>query len=238
MKPEWIKAGAVAVLCITLAVCAGVLTWNARIGIHSFNDTLADVKEYVHSEKATLEDPRNAKAIEAATQVGAVFNASGRLLNTQTLPRANKVLDALQAEAIALKATTDESTRQLKQNGDNANLVLIAAKDTVAGLGRAAERLGVDTTTLTKAIADSAAELNMTVAEVTKRVADPRFDTMLDAAVSGITHIDHISAEIALASDRLPEVADDLHKVSKAAGRFSNAYWVGRIISLIIPVIP
>jgi hypothetical protein len=235
---KWLIPISVTVLCITLAVCAVVLTWNIRIGIHNANDIGQDVKEYVHAEKATLEDPRNAKAIEAATQVGAVFNASGRLLNTQTLPRANKVLDALTAEAVALKVTTDESTRQLRQNGDSANGVLVAARSTVTVLGAVADKLGIDMGTLTLAIQKTSDTANLTVAEITKRVADPKFDEVLDGVLAAETSLTHVAGEVALASDRLPEIAADLRKVTKASGRFANAYWIAKILAILLPLVP
>src|SRR5262252_5983829 len=104
----WLLPLSSSILCLTLAICAAIITHNLRIGIHQLNDTLTDAKAYVHSEKDRLEDPKNAKALDAAIQAGAVLNASGRYLNTQLLPAGLRTLNAATDTIAELK-------RQAKQ---------------------------------------------------------------------------------------------------------------------------
>jgi len=55
--------------------------------------TLAMVSDYSREQIARLRDPKQQKALDAGIQTMAVFNGTGRLINTQVLPRAMRVLD-------------------------------------------------------------------------------------------------------------------------------------------------
>src|SRR5262245_30157228 len=97
-----IRNCAVAILCLTLSVCliAGTIDYrrrSAQVGqtLDNLSHTTADLREYIAVQKASLEDPRNKKALDAAIQAGAVANGMLRLINTQTIPRFNRGLDAL-----------------------------------------------------------------------------------------------------------------------------------------------
>src|SRR5215813_7575445 len=102
MKTEDARNVAIALFFLVASVAVGLGIWNGRILAHSLEDAAgnvkdmsAEAKDWFHAEHERASSPKNLKALDAAIQTGAVFNASGRLLNTQTIPRLNKGIDQL-----------------------------------------------------------------------------------------------------------------------------------------------
>ena len=117
----WTLLGVV-LICILLN-----LWWNTRLLMQNSQETLKNlrdtttlVKDYIAAEKARLENPMNTKAIDAAIQMGGVWNGVGKATNTLVIPRILKQLDSATASTDALTtfirgmdAGTRESFRQL-----------------------------------------------------------------------------------------------------------------------------
>lgn len=64
--------------------------------------SLGIARDYSRVQLARLRDRCNSKAIDAAIQAAAVFNATGRLINTQLIPRGMLTLDGLAESAASL----------------------------------------------------------------------------------------------------------------------------------------
>jgi len=229
---NWIKPISVAVLCFTLSVCAIVLTWNARIGIHSINSTLEDFKEYVHTEKATLEDPRNAKAIEAATQVGAVFNASGRLLNTQTLPRANKVLDALTGATLDLAAFTRHTDSAVNEKVLPAATTMIdSGRDALIALVKLQDKFGVDADTAMEALKQASEKTGKGIDALTQQIANPSWSEAADNIAKTTGQSLLVVQDLHDTTKQMPHIMAQVDKTATNISKFSKASIIAGIIS-------
>ena len=239
MNSTTIKNVAIAVFFLTLAVCAIVVTHDfhsvtgeAHGPLASLNGAASDVAEYVRTEKARLEDPKNEKALDAAIQVGAVFNASGRLLNREVLPRLWKEIDSLHTGTDALTAFVQHSDASLNQG-------LLPA------LTKTANRFGVTIDELDHAIKIASDQTGLSLREIQRRMADPRWDALMDSLVDTGKHVDGTAAQVEgtmanvnKASANLPDIAESLSKIARTTSKFSKAYWLSRIISVFLPLVP
>jgi len=106
------------VLCIVLAICAGLLTHNIRLGIQRGNDLVenardatADVKDYIHTQKAIVESPAYQKQLQATANIGNDVRSVVLSVNSQIIPGLKKnlaTLDALQGDLrLSVAAITD-----------------------------------------------------------------------------------------------------------------------------------
>jgi hypothetical protein len=188
----------------------------------------------VYSEKQTaqLESPKTQKAIEAAIEVGAAAKGSLLLVNTQLLPRAWKEVDALHVATDKLAAFTEHTDTSVNQT------MMPELARLLHNLGDVPIKLGVDMDTIAEALKLTSQNTGLTLQAVQKRIADPRFDQLFDQVLTGTAHLVATAAQIEEASKRLPEIAEALAKISKTTSRFTKAYWIARILSILIPLIP
>src|SRR5215472_16340092 len=214
MNSTTIKNVAIAVFFVTLAVCAIVVTHDfhsvtgeAHGPLASLNGAASDVAEYVRTEKTRLEDPKNEKALDAAIQVGAVFNASGRLLNREVLPRLWKEIDSLHTGTDALTAFVQHSDASLNERDGG----LLPA------LTKTANPFGVTIEELNQASKIASDQTGLSLKEIQRRMADPRWDALMDSLVDTSRHVDGTAAQVEgtmtnvnKASANLPEMAESL----------------------------
>jgi hypothetical protein len=248
MSSGTIKNCSIAAFFLTLAVCAIVVTRDfhsvtgeAHGPLVSLNQAAGDVAEYVRTEKLRMEDPKNEKALDAAIQVGAVFNASGRLLNTQVMPRLWKEIDALHTG-------TDALTSFVHHSDDSLNLesgLLPASTRLLTSLTKTADKFGVTVDELSAAIKIASDQTGLGLKEIQRRMADPRWDALMDNIVDTSKHVDGTAAQVEgtmtnvnRASASLPDIADSLSKIAKTSSKFAKAYWLSRIISVFLPLVP
>lgn len=181
----WTLLGVV-LICILLN-----LWWNTRLLMQNSQETLKNlrdtttlVKDYIAAEKARLENPMNTKAIDAAIQMGGVWNGVGRATNTLVIPRILKQLDSATASTEALTtfirgmdAGTRESFRQL-------NDILLPDMHLIAeNVQLISTRTGADLVTINQEIVNLIQSGQTTVEEVNKRLADPKFDELLQNSI-------------------------------------------------------
>ena len=239
MTSTTIKNCSIAAFFLTLAVCAIVatrdfhsITGEAHGPLTSLNGAASDVAEYVRTEKHRLEDPKNEKALDAAIQVGAVFNASGRLLNREVLPRLWREIDSLHTGTDAMTAFVQHSDASLNEG-------LLPA------LTKTADRFGVTIDELDRAIKLASDQTGLSLQEIQRRMADPRWDALMDSLADTSKHVDGASVQIEgtmtninRASANLPDIAESLSKIAKTSSKFAKAYWLSRIISVFLPLVP
>lgn len=77
---------------------------------------VSELRDYSWEQLARLRDPRNSKAIDAAIQTAAVFNGTGRLINTQLIPRAMKTLDGLAESTASLNRMIQATDHSVNKN--------------------------------------------------------------------------------------------------------------------------
>lgn len=171
---------------VLLCLCIN-LWWNTRLLMQSSQETMknirdasAVVKDYVIAEKARLDDPRNSNAIDAAIQAGAVFKGTGRLLNTQVIPRIMAQLDSstgsteqLTAFVRSLNRNTNESFRQL-------NEILLPEFSMISqNIRLISDKTGEDIASINQEIINLLQLGETTVETVNLRLGDKKFDQLL-----------------------------------------------------------
>jgi len=234
-----ITLAALGLLCITASVGLAVAIRDEHRTAVEIQSTVAEIKmtatawrEYSQEQTTQLRSPRTQKAIEAAIEVGATAKASLLLVNTQLLPRTWKAVDGMREATGRLSDLTAHTDAQLNQQ------VMPGFADLIRNSIKLENQLGVDVDELGEAIRLTSQQTGLSLQEIQKRIADPRFDSILDSMSGTASHLNGTSAEIEEASRRLPEIAEALAKISKTTSRFSKAYWVARILSIIVPLVP
>jgi uncharacterized protein YoxC len=236
---------AFACLAIALAGCAVLLTHDvhsltgaAHGTLNNVNAATGTLADYARDESTLLRSPKNQAALDAAVQLGGVFNGSGRLLNTQVIPRAMKTLDGLTAETASLKFFTDNltatttgkggllptATTSLASLGSAVEQVETDAEDADVALKKASDRLGVDETQLKSAISDTRVQ---------------RFFDDLSADSGNIVKITGslagITGNLEQASKDAPVVADLWAKMMKTSSKWQKYLYMARIIAYVYP---
>jgi hypothetical protein len=237
---ETVKHLAWAVFAVVATVGLTIAVWNLRIFIHSGESTLGNVDratgsiaDYVTAEKARLQDPKNAKALDAAIQMGAVFNASGRLLNTQVIPRAMGDLD--QGKKLLAALTTNSETTNAfilaMQNHttpliDAATADLVEGRNAIAGLTRLETQFGLTAEEATKAINDTAAGTGRTADQINAMLAsaDPRVQAMLDKGNAILQDVKDTTAS-------MPTIGKNVEKTTHNIAAFSKVTIITGILS-------
>ena len=237
------KNTSIGLLALTLAVCSILVTHNLRIGQHvanealvSLKDSAADVREYVAVQKASLEDPRNKKALDAAIQAGAVLNGSFRLLNTQTIPRINKGVDALTGTATSLTDFVDVTKHRFNDEGG----LIPTATRTIADVGALATNLatvatkaGITVDDLSIAIKTAAATANKDLDAVYDLIARPEIVSILQHVDGTTLNIQTASKEVADALAKAPGIAESLDKIAKTSSRFTKVTLIANVIGIL-----
>lgn len=235
----------IAVFFLVASIALVIAIHNGRILAHSLEHTAGNLddmsgqaKEAFRSYREQASSPKNQASLDAAIQLGAVWNATGREMNTQVLPRFWKLLDTTRETTAKVGTVADQTRETVKAGGDSTNAVLASLRATLDSLHVASDKLGVDLGTLGDAVRDMSQSSGLAISEVTRRIADPRFDLILDSATEGIQHLNGTAIEIEKASKALPEIAAALEKISTTTSRFTKAYWVARILSIVVPLVP
>jgi len=188
------------------------------------------------SEKARASGPEVRRvelhAGQRVIEVGATAKASLLLVNKQLLPRTWKAVDSLRDATGRISDLTAHTDTQLNQQ------VMPGFADLIRNSIKLENQLGVDVEELGDAIKLTSQQTGLSLQEIQKRIADPRFDSILDSIAGTAGHLNGTSAEIEEASRRLPEIADSLAKISHTTSRFSKAYWVAKILSILVPLVP
>jgi uncharacterized protein YoxC len=193
---------AFACLAIALAGCAVLLTHDvhsltgaAHGTLNNVNAATGTLADYARDESTLLRSPKNQAALDAAVQLGGVFNGSGRLLNTQVIPRAMKTLDGLTAETASLKTLTDTLNIRSATLLDSANT-------SVTALTRFINNTGAGTTTL---LANGSVMVTDLDAKTTKLVND--FDVLTVGP-------DGLQGLVAKGNTSVTEINGSLHNVN------------------------
>ncbi|HEY6331735.1 MAG TPA: hypothetical protein VI756_20580 [Blastocatellia bacterium] len=232
----------IAVFFLTASVCTVVGThdFHSATGrlhgtLENVDDATGSLKNYVAFQTAQLESDRYQRMIEASIQTPAIFNASGRTLNTQVLPAARDELRALGGATSALTSLINE----LKDNTvPAANASLSELTGTLKGLSDLEARLGLTVDDTNQLIAEVSKQSGMAADEIKRRLDDPRVDQLLDNLASTTGHLNGIVANGEKASEKWPAITDAINKASQASAKAAKFYWAARIVSLIVGALP
>ena len=218
-----------------LSAMLGALTWLAldlrqtvgelRATASAVRATAQAAETYLAAQLAVLRDPRNQKSLEAGIQAAAVWNATGRLVNTQTIPRVNRTLDELQGSAADLRALVAESNRRI-----NAEL-LPGATQAIGELAGAARSLdaGLREAQETLQVASGAAR---TVGEdIHRLLSDPALLGAARAIEQAATRSAETAAHIERAAREVPEIARSAQEIAATSSRYRRWVLLSQIAS-------
>jgi len=228
----------ISVFFLTASVCfvVGTHDFHSATGhlhgtLQNVDDTTGTVKDFVQFQAAQLKSDRYQRMIEASFQTPAIFNASGRTLNTQVLPAAR---DELRALGVTTNTLTGLIATIKDQTVPAANASLNELAGTLRGLSDLENKLGLTVADTDQLIAEISKQSGMTAEDVRKRLEDPRVDSLLDNLVGATGHVNGIVANGEKASEKWPEITEAIDKASQATAKASKYYWAARVVSLIL----
>jgi methyl-accepting chemotaxis protein len=234
-----IKEASKVALLIVLIVTVGNLGWNLRLFLQRTTATAENVREvsasgreYLDEQLALFRSPKYQKSIEATIQTGAYANSVLRSVNTQVLPEAKSLLVGLQGSANALTAELT-AVRSLTEGLDRSLNV-----DILPSLQKVLSTLNLTAEDVRAAIQVASEESLLTLKRIRTLVSDPSWQRTLAEIANGTANLAATTQNVADASKRLPEIAESLSKIAKTSSKFSKVYWLSRIISILVPLIP
>ncbi len=181
---------------------------------------VSELRDYSREQLARLRDPRNSKAIDTAIQTAAVFNGTGRLINTQLIPRAMKTLDGLAESTASLNRMIQETDHSV-----NAEI----APEAVRALQSSDEALKELTVTLQE-VSERA---NTSLEDIHGLLSDPAWAASLDSIQSATENVSGITAELEKASQQMPEITNSINQIASTSSRYRRWILLSQIFSAV-----
>lgn len=222
--------------------------WNARLLMQQGQQAAQNVKnstaradQYIDAQLDLIQSEQYQKSIKAGLETGAVYNATGRLINTQVIPRAMKDLDRLDGLLAALTVNSQTLSTFITNTDRSVNQSLLPqATDLLAALTKDADRFGVSLDTFNKMLVLVSEKASMTLDEVLALVSSPEWELALQGlnltmanVASATGKADASIEQIRLALLKAPSIAESLEKIAKTSSRFAKATILANIISVL-----
>ena len=204
---------------------ARAVVLHADAALQEVQATAQVVREYSQEQITRLRDPRQQKAIDAAIQTAAVFNGTGRLINTQLVPRAMKALDSGDLALRNLAATADALRILATETSDSINGHLLPE---AAGTMKESTAAIAD---LRQSLKTAQTALQTTGDDIHRILADPAIGQATAEAARAIKGIADTSDQVAAASKQMPSIAANLEKISKTSSKYSKWLYIASILS-------
>lgn len=234
MTSQGFRNIAAGIAWLVVAVVVANLGWNARLLMRGGQETAADVRQVTHTaadwfeaERERASSPKNAKALDAAIQAGAVFNATGRLLNTQTIPRFNREMDAL----TAMTGRLDSFIVATDQRVNGADGLLVSVTALVNGLARTADRFGVTVEEINAAVRMASEKTGLSLDALYSLLSRPEWLETLKHLDGTAANVETVTANAAKASEQMPSIAASLEKIAKTSSRFTKITLIANVIA-------
>jgi uncharacterized coiled-coil protein SlyX len=222
-----------------LLAMAGIFALvSAGVAIQEFRVTVAEMSSLVRETRTTvtkanvaldtsiahLNDPKNQKSLDAAIQTAAVFNGTGRLINTVYLPKFGRVLDGLADTASNL----NEAVRRTDVGVNsgllpNANRLVVQSTSTMTESQKAVERL----IQMMTQMSDDSHRL----------LTDPSIPASLTAIQASAENIQATTLQIAEASKAVPGIARNVEKISTTASKFRKWVLISQISTALVSAV-
>jgi methyl-accepting chemotaxis protein len=181
---------------------------------------VSELRDYSREQLARLRDPRNSKAIDAAIQTAAVFNGTGRLINTALIPRAMKTLDGL-AESTA-------SLNKLIQATDHSVNAEIAPEAV-----RSLQSSDAALKELSTALQEASGRANASLDDIHSILSDPAWSASLDSIQSTSENVSGITEELGKASQQIPEITKSINQIASTSSRYRRWILLSQIFSAV-----
>jgi hypothetical protein len=204
----------------------GIVVRDLRQTIQEATQATAETKEiikevhtYTSVQIKNLESQQ--RAINASIQAAAVFNATGRLLNTSVIPRVNKTLDSLNESVLSVNT-------MVKNTDKNINV------DLLPQITETAKSFNISIESLNLAIISITKNSDLTFAQINDTMASAEWKTVLKEVASTTEHIDNIAGNIEKTTDRMPAMAELIEKMMRTTSKYQKAVILSQIISAVI----
>jgi hypothetical protein len=182
--------------------------------------TVSELLDYSREQLARLRDPRNSKAIDAAIQTAAVFNGTGRLINTQLIPRAMKTLDGLAESTASLNRMIEETDHSV-----NAEITPEAVRSLKSGDQALKE--------LSTVLQEASGRANASLDDIHSILSDPAWVVSLNSIQSATGNVSGITAELEKASQQMPEITKSVNQISSTSSRYRRWILLSQIFSAV-----
>jgi hypothetical protein len=235
-------------LCLS-GVCGVVITRDIHQVAQTTKATLAELQgasaemkqaagvgeKFITFQTDRFESDAYQKSLKASIDTPAIYNGTGRLVNTQVIPRLMKDLDSVGALIRALTDNSRSLDAFIHHTDDEINKSLLPS--TVALL----DRLGLSVQDLDAAIKQATERGLLTLDDVHRLASDPNWQIILAqiAASSAslndsMKHLDGSMASVDAAMRQAPSIAASLEKIAKTSSRFTKITLTANIISIIV----
>jgi hypothetical protein len=181
---------------------------------------VSELRDYSREQLARLRGPRNSKAIDAAIQTAAVFNGTGRLINTQLIPRAIKTLDGLAESTASLNRMV-----QATDNSINSEIAPEAVRSLQSSDAALKE--------LSTALQEASERANALLDDIHAILSDPAWAASLISIQSTTENVSGITAELEKASQQMPEIAQSVSQITSTSSRYRRWILLSQIFSAV-----
>ena len=213
-----------------LSGIVGIILIDSDRAITNVNRSVDALARYVELQTSVLESPQNQKAIQAAAQAGAIFNATGRLINTQVIPRAMTTIDSLNESAQGLNkliSSTNESLNAVDSG------VLAKVGDLTEGLRLASIRLGVTVESVGQAVDQIAEKSSLTLDDIHAIMSSPEWMQVLRNTEQLSANAADLSRSFAEAGKAAPGIATSLEQIAKTSSKYQKALLLASILGIL-----
>lgn len=238
---EWLKVGLLALSIVVV----GNLWWNARGLLRdlrtttaNLRDTSAEFKDYWSAQRGVIESEKNQKAIEAALAVGATYQATGRLINTQVIPAVLRQLEAGTRATARLDELAGEGRQLVADTNGQLNGKLLP--EITAGVGdinqltkgllTLAQGTGASIQEVIGAVNQLVQSGDVAVQVLQQKLADPKLDQLVAESVGLVRHSKGIAANLEEASAELPPI-------TKSARKWQGPLRAAQLISVLASIL-
>jgi hypothetical protein len=194
--------------------------------------------DYVEFQTRQLRDPRNQKAIEASLATPAIYNATGRLINTQLIPEAKATLKDLNKSVKSLNHLVERTDAQVNEQ------LLPAATLALNETAIAVKAYGLTAEKTSQAIEQLAKEGTITAQEARAFLQSPEWkaiwknlETVTTETAETAANANTVTANLAEASKQAPGIAEDFRKFTQTTSGFRKFILAAMIVAAIGPFI-
>jgi hypothetical protein len=199
---ERIKQASVIILCLTLAVCIGIITPTLRGTLQKAQETAGETKR----ASTAIADWAEFQTTECRLQ-GTTEQSTLTLAELQTF-------------------IADLNKRTTGDDG-----LIVAATQLLEGINRVAVKFEVTVEELSAAIRDASAKTGKSLDAIYALIADPKMQQILLSWDQMSARGAEILANAKLASDRAPGIATSLESIAKTSSKFTKITLITNILA-------
>lgn len=197
-------------------------------------DAAGIVRAYAQAQTEDLRSERNRRAIEAGVAAAATAQASLRLINTQTIPRANRAIEQLSESARALGELTRHTDASL-----NEHLLPEAARlvSNLADSGAALQLTVRQAEAALRMIEATAQQSGVAIEDIRLTLAGPEMKQVMRHAAEATGEIRESLRRLPATADHLEAIFGQIERFSRETNRLRKAQILFSILSTLVPIV-